>query len=179
MNLNTRGLCKHLTFFSWALATLLLVVACPTPMQGAGSEPGLTDRVGTAAQEAKQKVEEVGQATMNKMDQLWQTIEAKRIKNRTRDEIVAWIIMGILVGGLAGTLSAYGSSGLGRLINFIFGLIGAFIGGILASLTQLDLGLGPVLIRYEELLLSFVGAVFIVLISRWLRRRSSKDAAAK
>lgn len=143
------------------------------------AEATLADSVETAARQAQKSAEEAGKATASKIDQVWQTIESQRIQNRTPDEIVAWVIMGILVGGLAGAFSAYGTSGLGRFVNFIFGLVGAFIGGVLASLTQLDLGWGPVLIRYEELLLSFAGAAVIVLFARWMRNRSGKNTAQK
>jgi uncharacterized membrane protein YeaQ/YmgE (transglycosylase-associated protein family) len=161
-----------------ALITLALLCAWPgTPLMAA--DKSLTDSVEKAAKDATKSVEEAGKTAADKIEQLWQSIESQRIKNRTRDEIVAWVIMGILVGGLAGTFSAYATTGMGRFINLIFGLIGAFIGGVLATMTHLDFGWGPVLIRYEELLLSFVGAAVIVLFARWMRNRSGKKTAAK
>jgi len=157
---------------------LALLLGWPGSMTLA-ADKSITDSVEKAAKDATKSVEEAGKTAADKIDQLWQSIEGQRIKNRTPDEIVAWVIMGILVGGLAGTFSAYGTTGMGRFINLIFGLIGAFVGGVLASLTQLDLGWGPVLIRYEELLLSFVGAAVIVLFARWMRNRSGKKTAEK
>lgn len=165
-------------FPALALITLALLWASPgTPLIAA--DKSLTDSVEKAAKDATKSVEEAGKTAADKIEQLWHSIEGQRIKNRTRDEIVAWVIMGILVGGLAGTFSAYGASGMGRFINLVFGLIGAFIGGVLAAMTQLDFGWGPVLIRYEELLLSFVGAAVIVLLARWMRNRSGKKTAEK
>jgi len=148
-----------------------------TPMKAA--EATITDSVEAAAKDVQKSAEEAGKIAASKFERLWQTIESQRIKNRTPDEIVAWVIVGILVGGLAGTFSPYGTSRVGKLINFGFGLAGAFIGGVLAGLTRLDLGWGPVLIRYEELFLAFVGAAVIVLFARWLRNRSAKKPAAK
>ena len=174
--MNTSGLFTTRIPHVLAIIAFLLCWAWPgTTLLAA--DKSITDSVEQAAKDAQKSVEDAGKTAANKMEQFWHTIEAQRLKNRTRDEIVAWVIMGILVGGLAGTFSAYGTSGVGRFVNLIFGLIGAFIGGVLASLTQLDFGWGPVLIRYEELLLSFVGAAVIVLFARWLRRRSGKKTA--
>ena len=57
---------------------------------------------------------------------------------------------------------------------FVFGLIGAFLGGMVAHVTQLDLGLGPVLIRYEDLLLSLVGGVLVLLGARRFMARKKR-----
>jgi len=143
------------------------------------ADNSVTASVEQAAKDAQKTVEDAGKTATDKISRLWQTIESQRIRNRTPDEIVAWVIMGVLVGGLAGTFSPYGKGALGKFINFVFGLIGSFIGGVLASVTRLDLGWGPVLIRYEDLLLAFVGAAVIVLFARWLRNRSDKKTAAK
>jgi uncharacterized membrane protein YeaQ/YmgE (transglycosylase-associated protein family) len=176
--MNTSGLFTTRFVHVLAVVALLLGFAWPgTTLQAA--EKSITDGVEQAAKDAQKSVEEAGKTAADKIEQLWHSIEGQRIKNRTRDEIVAWVIMGILVGGLAGTFSAYGTSGMGRFINLVFGLIGAFIGGVLAAMTQLDFGWGPVLIRYEELLLSFVGAAMIVLLARWMRNRSGKKTAEK
>jgi len=40
-------------------------------------------------------------------------------------------------------------------------------------LIQFKIGMGPVLISYEELLASLIGAVLIVLIARWLTTRQA------
>jgi uncharacterized membrane protein YeaQ/YmgE (transglycosylase-associated protein family) len=176
--MNTSALSLIRTLPAGALIALSLLWSWQgTPMQAA--EATITESVESAAKDAQKSAVEAGKVAEGKLDQVWQTIQSQRIKNRTPDEIVAWVIMGILVGGLAGTFSPYGTSGIGKLINFGFGLAGAFIGGVLAGLTRLDLGWGPVLIRYEELFLAFVGAAVIVLFARWLRNRSAKKPAAK
>ncbi len=112
--------------------------------------------------EATQRIQETGQAAVGKVQSLWQRIDERRLKNRTADQIVAWVIMGLLVGGL---LFRFGKRG--QTVSAFLGLVGAFIGGILANVTQLDLGLGPVLITYEDLLFTLVGGVLILCVSRW------------
>src|SRR3974390_2170070 len=109
----------------------------------------LPEQVGAAATE-------VTQATLNEVESLWKRIDDRRLKNRTPDELVAWALMGLLVGGMV-----YRFSHLGQLTTILIGLIGAFIGGIAANVFKLDLGLGPVLIRYEDLLCSLLGGLAV------------------
>ena len=102
-----------------------------------------------------------------------------RLKNRTRDEIVAWVIMGVLVGAVAGMMTTLKTTGLGKLGRLMLGLVGAFIGGMIVHVGRIDFGLGPVLIRYEELLFSLVGAVLLVIVARLLRSGAKKKPVQK
>jgi uncharacterized membrane protein YeaQ/YmgE (transglycosylase-associated protein family) len=125
------------------------------------------ERLGAASDQAQAHIEAAGTAAATKLDQIWQRIDERRLANRTRDEIVAWILMGLLVGSIAGLLSVSRKSALHRYGAAILGLVGAFAGGMLAHVAQLDFGLGPVLIRYEDLLLSLAGGLFLILLA-WL-----------
>ncbi len=108
------------------------------------------------------QIQETGQAAVTKIQTLWQRIDERRLKNRTPDQIVAWVIMGLLVGGL---LYRFGKRNL--VASVLLGLVGAFIGGILANVLQINLGLGPVLITYEELLFTLLGGFLMLCASRW------------
>ena len=66
-----------------------------------------------------------------------------------------------------------------KVTAIMLGLVGAFLGGVIANVSQLDLGLGPVLVRYEDLIASLVGGVVIVLAAKWIASRQSKRAANK
>jgi uncharacterized membrane protein YeaQ/YmgE (transglycosylase-associated protein family) len=129
--------------------------------------PGLAQQVGATATE-------VTQTTLNQVESLWKRIDERRLKNRTPDELVAWALMGLLVGGLV-----YRFSNLSQLTTILIGLIGAFIGGIVANVLQLDLGLGPVLIRYEDLICSLAGGLVLFFVWRWFKGRMAPAAAPK
>jgi uncharacterized membrane protein YeaQ/YmgE (transglycosylase-associated protein family) len=118
------------------------------------------ERVGAATAEATQ-------AALSNVETLWQRIDEKRLKNRTPDELVAWALMGLLVGGLI-----YRLTKLGQGTTVLLGLVGAFVGGIVANVTQLNLGLGPVLIRYEELICSFIGGFVLLYGWSWVKKRT-------
>ncbi len=151
--------CQHL------LAIVLGVTLCTLALSGFAqnqTSPAGAATTSEGASEANQKIQETGQATVEKIQTLWQRIDERRLKNRTPDQLVAWVIMGLLVGGLLGRFGKRN-----QLVSILLGLVGAFIGGILANVTQLNLGLGPVLITYEDLLFTLVGGILILCVARW------------
>jgi len=155
---------------------LLLVLACPASPALGADEPGLVTKSKEVVQDTTAAVDQAGRAAANQAGQLWQRIDAARLKNRTPDEIVAWVIVGLLVGGLAGMMTPLKPTGLGKLGRLLLGLAGAFLGGIVVSVTKLDFGWGPVLIRYEELVASLIGAIVLILLVKFLCSRSKKQA---
>jgi uncharacterized membrane protein YeaQ/YmgE (transglycosylase-associated protein family) len=87
--------------------------------------------------------------------------------------------MGVLVGAVAGMMTTLKPTGLGRLGRLVLGLAGAFLGGIVAHVGRFDFGWGPVLIRYEELFFSLVGAILIVAAGRIIHSRTTKKTPPK
>jgi len=73
--------------------------------------------------------------------------------------VIAWIVIGLIAGWLAGVATRGG--GYGVLRNIVLGLIGALVGGFLTSFfVEGDAGfLGSILV-------SFLGAVVLIAISR-------------
>jgi uncharacterized membrane protein YeaQ/YmgE (transglycosylase-associated protein family) len=116
----------------------------------------------SVSQKANQTMEETKKATSDSLDKLWKSVDEARLKNRSPDEIVAWVIMGVLAGSLAAMVTSLKTPG--KIGSLACGLAGAFIGGIIVNLVNIDFGWGPVLIRYEELLFSLVGAVLFVVL---------------
>jgi uncharacterized membrane protein YeaQ/YmgE (transglycosylase-associated protein family) len=150
------------------LFSLLLVGA--NQLHSARAE-SVGEKVEATTETAKQAVTDAGKSASKKIEDLWARIDEARLKNRTRDEIVGWIIMGVLIGGLLNR-----AGGMKPVTSFSLGLIGAFIGGIIAHVTALDFGLGPVLIRYEDLVMSIVGAVILVVLGKFLLSRKKKSS---
>ena len=157
------------THASVLLTSLLCLTAPAAFAPSQASAQTIEAKASDVASETKEKIEDAGKTAAGKLDQLWRRIDEARLKNRTSDEIVAWLICGLLVGGLLSRTTQ-----LRSWRPFVFGLIGAFLGGIVAHVTQLDLGLGPVLVRYEDLLFSLAGGVLVILgARRFLARKKN------
>lgn len=80
--------------------------------------------------------------------------------------LIATLVLGALAGWITGKLmgSAYGLVG-----DIILGIVGGIVGGFLAGL----LGLGDMVSGFNltSLIISVVGAVLVVAIARFLRKR--------
>lgn len=161
-------------FLRAAGALVLLLAFLRVQVVAVADEPGLTKQAQTTAQQAGEAVQDAGRAVAADAEGLWQRIDAARLKNRTPDEIVAWMIMGVLVGAVAGMATSLKPSGWGKLGRLLLGLSGAFLGGMVVRTTNLDFGWGFVLIRYEELLVSFLGAILLIVLARFILPRARK-----
>ncbi len=75
----------------------------------------------------------------------------------------ALIVMAV-IGIIAGWLASLVVGGGGLLRYLITGLIGAFAGGFLFSFLGINLGLGNALA--EQIIISTVGAIVVVLLAR-------------
>ncbi len=127
-------------------------------------------------QKAEDAARQKATAAAEQAKDFWEKIDAARLKNRTPDQIVAWVIMGLLVASVAGMMTSLKPTGAGLIGRLLLGLTGAFIGGIIVNVRNFDFGWGPVLIRYEELLFSFVGALLIVLLPKIIAWKFKKKA---
>jgi hypothetical protein len=148
---------------------LALLAACFCGGWPARAAEGVGARADAVAADAGKKVNEASQAAGTKLEELWRRIDERRLMNRTPDQLVAWVIMGLLVAGLIRWFSKYN-----QITALLLGLVGSFAGGIVANLTQVDLGLGPVLIRYEDLLASLAGGLVILIAARILAARRAE-----
>jgi uncharacterized membrane protein YeaQ/YmgE (transglycosylase-associated protein family) len=78
--------------------------------------------------------------------------------------LIAWIVIGVVAGWLAGMLVKGG--GFGLIGDIIVGVIGAFIGGYLAGLLHIHIGTGMV----SSIITATVGAIVLIVILRLVRR---------
>jgi uncharacterized membrane protein YeaQ/YmgE (transglycosylase-associated protein family) len=166
---------KTILFSNHTPKTMLLTILCvigvcvqaqnqSSAPSGAGQNqtsapPNVAQQVGATAAAATQTVQDAGKTALTGLETVWSRIDERRLKNRTPDELVSWALMGLLVAGL---LYRFTKGTQGKAV--VLGLVGAFLGGIVANVFQLNLGLGPVLIRYEDLICSLIGSVVLLIV---------------
>jgi uncharacterized membrane protein YeaQ/YmgE (transglycosylase-associated protein family) len=75
--------------------------------------------------------------------------------------LIAFLVVGLIAGWLAGLVM--GGRGFGALANIVVGVIGAFVGGFLASML---LGVDVTGFNVPSLLVAFAGAVVFLMILR-------------
>ena len=80
--------------------------------------------------------------------------------------IISWIVVGLIAGWVAGLVMKGG--GYGVIGDIVLGVIGAIVGGFLAS-TLLGVGLSG--INITTIVIAIVGAVIVVFASRLIKRR--------
>ena len=90
------------------------------------------------------------------------------------DQIVVWLIIGLLGGSLAGLIIKRDPKGFGVLGNLGLGLAGAFVGGLLFRVLGLLRGLDSVAISLRDVVAAVVGSL-LVLVALWLWRRFRKS----
>jgi uncharacterized membrane protein YeaQ/YmgE (transglycosylase-associated protein family) len=161
------GLIRLAVMVVWLLGLGLPALAAP-------SEAGLTDTAREVADTTSREVEAAGQAAADAVKNIWHRIDEARLVNRTGDELVAWVIVGVLVGAVAGMMTPLKPTGAGKVGRLLLGLVGSFIGGVVVHVGQFDFGWGPVLIRYEELFFALVGAVVVVVTGRLFGGKATK-----
>jgi uncharacterized membrane protein YeaQ/YmgE (transglycosylase-associated protein family) len=83
--------------------------------------------------------------------------------------ILGLILFGMLVGAAAQLILGKGGKGIDWSMAIIAGLVGSFVGGLLASLIAGD-GLE---FRPSGIIGSIVGAIVVTAIWRWARGRSA------
>ncbi len=74
--------------------------------------------------------------------------------------VVAWVVVGLLAGWLAGLLTR--SRGFGCFGNLVIGLVGAAIGGFVFSLLNITGGSG----FWGSVAVATVGALLLLLVAR-------------
>jgi uncharacterized membrane protein YeaQ/YmgE (transglycosylase-associated protein family) len=136
--------------------------------------PAFTHAADSATASATETAKETTEQAKAAMGDLGKKMSEHRLVNRTPAEIVAWVIMGVLVGALVGITSPYQASLPGRFLVLGFGLLGAFIGSMVARVGELDFGWPAIQITGEELACSFGGALFLVILGRFIRYKINK-----
>jgi uncharacterized membrane protein YeaQ/YmgE (transglycosylase-associated protein family) len=92
------------------------------------------------------------------------------------DQLIVWIIVGLLGGSLAGLLVTWERAGFGRLGNFALGLAGALVGGLLFRLLGLFPNLDRISVSLRDIVAAVVGSI-LVLTLRWIWHWSRAGSA--
>ena len=87
------------------------------------------------------------------------------------DQLIVWIVVGLLGGSLAGLLITWEREGFGLLRNLGVGLVGAFVGGLLFRAFGILPGLDKIAISLRDVVAALVGSL-LVLAALWLWRKS-------
>jgi len=90
------------------------------------------------------------------------------------DQVIVWLVVGLLGGSLAGLIITWDRKGFGFLRNLAVGLAGALVGGLLFRM----LGLLPQLDRFAISLRDVVAAVvgsLLVLTGLWFWQRYKRS----
>ena len=77
--------------------------------------------------------------------------EHRAFSPMTVSQIIVWIIVGGLAGTLAGRVVTFKKAGLGRWMNFLVGIIGAFLGGGVFKRFRIGLGFGNLKVTCQPL----------------------------
>jgi uncharacterized membrane protein YeaQ/YmgE (transglycosylase-associated protein family) len=83
------------------------------------------------------------------------------------DQLIVWIIVGLIGGGLASRIITWHSEGFGRFRNLGLGLAGALIGGLLFRLFGIWPGLDRIAISLRDVVAAVVGSL-LVLAALWI-----------
>ena len=87
--------------------------------------------------------------------------------------IVAWIVLGLLAGAIAKAIYP-GHQGGGILGTMILGIIGAFVGGTLATfLTTGTLQFTATTLSIPGVAVAVLGAIIAVFLWNWFSRRTA------
>ena len=89
------------------------------------------------------------------------------------DQVVVWIVIGILSGSLVGRLITWKKEGLGLCRNLGLGLSGALIGGFLFRLVGVLPNLDRVSVSLRDIVAAVIGA-FLVLGAYWYANREPR-----
>ena len=86
------------------------------------------------------------------------------------DQLIVWIIVGLIAGSLVGRVITWDREGLGVVRNIGLGLAGALIGGLLFRLFGWFPSLDKIAISLRDIVAAVIGSL-IVLLAIWLWRR--------
>ena len=96
--------------------------------------------------------------------------QSRGVKMPSLDQVIVWIIVGLLGGSLAALIITRERKGFGIARNLAVGLIGALVGGLLFRVLGIFPGLAKVAISLRDIVAAVIGSL-LVLAALWLWQR--------
>jgi uncharacterized membrane protein YeaQ/YmgE (transglycosylase-associated protein family) len=87
------------------------------------------------------------------------------------DQLIVWIVVGLIAGGLVGRVVTWNRKGFGGLENLGLGLAGALVGGLLFRAFGWLPGLDRIAISLRDIVSAVIGSL-IVLAALWIWKRT-------
>lgn len=88
----------------------------------------------------------------------------------TVDEVIVWIIVGLIGGSLASRIVTWDRSGFGRVRDLGLGMAGALIGGLLFKIFGWLPALDRITVSLRNIVAAVIGSL-ILLLAIWLWQR--------
>lgn len=93
------------------------------------------------------------------------------------DQLIVWIVVGLIGGSLAGRIIKWDRRGFGGLGNLGLGLIGAVVGGLLFRAFGWLPSLDKIAVSLRDIVAALVGSL-IVLVVLWIWKRVNRSSSA-
>ncbi len=93
----------------------------------------------------------------------------------TINDVLSLIIIGTLAGSMAGMLLTRKKEGFGKLANIGLGLVGAILGGLVVRLFKIDIGLGQIVLRWEDLIAALIACLVFFMGRRIYKKKKEKE----
>jgi uncharacterized membrane protein YeaQ/YmgE (transglycosylase-associated protein family) len=90
------------------------------------------------------------------------------------DQVIVWLVVGLLGGSLAGLIITWDRKGFGFLRNLAVGLAGALVGGLLFRMLGLLPQLDKFAISSRDVVAAVVGSL-LVLTGLWFWQRYKRS----
>ncbi len=94
------------------------------------------------------------------------------------DQLIVWIVTGLIGGGLAGAVMTWERGGFGLFRNLAVGLVGALIGGLFFRLFGIWPALDKIAISLRDIVAAVAGSL-LLLAALWLWRKFRPSEAGQ